>query len=186
MEHLFDWVTPWLHSALRLRAQAHTPDPRSPCSLPHPPSWPHFLTPHTLVLGAQGFSLVLTCIRLLSTSEWSLCSPSAWSVPSWNLADSRASCKACFWDVLTISKEGCVYISYTYIYILILYIYKIGFPDGSAGKESALYAGDIGSIPWLGRFPGGGKWQPTPVFLPGKPHGQEARQATIKRVAESD
>ena len=30
---------------------------------------------------------------------------------------------------------------------------------------------DFGSIPGLGRFPWRRKWQPTPVFLPGKSHG---------------
>ena len=30
----------------------------------------------------------------------------------------------------------------------------LGFPDGSAGKESAYNVGDLGSIPGLGRFPG--------------------------------
>ena len=30
---------------------------------------------------------------------------------------------------------------------------------------------DLGSIPGLGRSPGEGKWQPTPVPLPGKSHG---------------
>ena len=34
-------------------------------------------------------------------------------------------------------------------------------------------ARDVISIPGLGRFPEGGKWQPTPVFLPEKFHGQE-------------
>ena len=29
-----------------------------------------------------------------------------------------------------------------------------GFPGGSAGKESACYAGDLDLIPGLGRFPG--------------------------------
>ena len=33
---------------------------------------------------------------------------------------------------------------------------------------SAGDAGDTGSIPGLGRFPWRRKWQPTPVFLPGK------------------
>ena len=33
---------------------------------------------------------------------------------------------------------------------------------------------DLGSIPGSGRSPGGGKWQPTPVFLPGKFHGQRS------------
>ena len=32
----------------------------------------------------------------------------------------------------------------------------------------------MGSIPGLGRFPGGGKWQPTPAFLPGESHGQRS------------
>ena len=30
----------------------------------------------------------------------------------------------------------------------------MGFPGGSDGKESACNAGDLGSIPGLGRFPG--------------------------------
>ena len=32
----------------------------------------------------------------------------------------------------------------------------LGFPGGSAGTESACNAGDMGSIPGLGRFPGEG------------------------------
>ena len=35
-----------------------------------------------------------------------------------------------------------------------------GFPGGSAGKESASKAGDLGSIPGLGRSPGGGHGNP--------------------------
>ena len=35
-----------------------------------------------------------------------------------------------------------------------------GFPGGSAGKESACNAGDLGSIPGLGRSPGEGKGYP--------------------------
>ena len=34
---------------------------------------------------------------------------------------------------------------------------SLGFPCGSAGKESACNAGDLGSIPGLGRSPGEGK-----------------------------
>ena len=40
-------------------------------------------------------------------------------------------------------------------------------PPANAGD-----AGDKGSIPGSGRSPGGGQWQPTPVFLSGKSHGQ--------------
>ena len=36
----------------------------------------------------------------------------------------------------------------------------LGFPGGSAGKESACSAGDLGSIPGLRRSPGEGKGYP--------------------------
>ena len=36
----------------------------------------------------------------------------------------------------------------------------MGFPRGSAGKESAGNAGDLGLIPGLGRSPGEGKGYP--------------------------
>ena len=36
----------------------------------------------------------------------------------------------------------------------------MGFPGGSTGKESANNAGDLGSIPGLGRSPGEGKGYP--------------------------
>ena len=36
----------------------------------------------------------------------------------------------------------------------------LGFPCGSAGKESDCNAGDLGSIPGLGRSPGEGKGYP--------------------------
>ena len=36
----------------------------------------------------------------------------------------------------------------------------MGFPSGSAGKETACNAGDLGLVPGLGRSPGGGKGYP--------------------------
>ena len=45
-------------------------------------------------------------------------------------------------------------------------------------KSSSANAGDtraMGLIPELGRSPGEGKWQLTPVFLPGKFHGQKSQ-----------
>ena len=36
----------------------------------------------------------------------------------------------------------------------------MGFPDGSDGIESSCNAGDLGSIPGLGRSPGGGHGNP--------------------------
>ena len=51
----------------------------------------------------------------------------------------------------------------------------MGFPGSSVGKEAACKTGgtgDAGSVSGLGRSQGGGKWQPSPVFLPEKSHGQ--------------
>ena len=47
---------------------------------------------------------------------------------------------------------------------------RVGFPGVSAGKESSCNAGDLSSIPGLGRSPGE-KRLPTPVFWPGESHG---------------
>ena len=43
----------------------------------------------------------------------------------------------------------------------------INLPKETNGKASAYNVGDLGSIPGLGRSPGGGHRQLTPVFLPG-------------------
>ena len=51
----------------------------------------------------------------------------------------------------------------------------LGFPGVSEVKESVSNVGDSGSSPGLRRSPGGRRaLQPTPVFLPGKSHGQES------------
>ena len=49
----------------------------------------------------------------------------------------------------------------------------LGFPGGSHGEESACSAGDLGSIPGLGRPPPPRRRGrlPTPVFWPGEFHG---------------
>ena len=53
-----------------------------------------------------------------------------------------------------------------------VYVY-VPYTNGLSGKESACQAGDMGSIPgWEG--PWETEWQPTPVFLPGKSHGQRS------------
>ena len=47
----------------------------------------------------------------------------------------------------------------------------MGFPCGSAGKESTCNAGDLGLIPGLGRYPWRRERLPTPVFWPREFHG---------------
>ena len=51
----------------------------------------------------------------------------------------------------------------------------MGYPCGSAGKESACNVGDLDLIPGLGRYSGeGNSYPPTPVFLPEGSHGQRS------------
>ena len=50
----------------------------------------------------------------------------------------------------------------------------MGFPGGSDGKESACNAGDLGSIPGLGRSPAGGNGNPLHYSGLENPHGQRS------------
>ena len=52
--------------------------------------------------------------------------------------------------------------------------FALCFCCGSDGTEPACNAGDPGSILGLGKSPGKKAWQPTPVFLPEKSHGQSS------------
>ena len=53
-------------------------------------------------------------------------------------------------------------------------LYFGGFPGGPAVKNLPANSGDDGSNPGSRRFPWKQKWQPTPVFLPGKAHEQRS------------
>ena len=45
--------------------------------------------------------------------------------------------------------------------IMLMEVSRVGgFPGGSGGKESACNAGNLGTIPGLGRSPGGGHGNP--------------------------
>ena len=48
----------------------------------------------------------------------------------------------------------------------------MGFPGGSAGKDSTCNIGDPGSIPGSGRSPGGGNGNPLQRSCVENPHGQ--------------
>ena len=65
---------------------------------------------------------------------------------------------------------------------------SLGFPGGASGKESACQCRRCkrrGFHLWVEKILWRGQWQPTPVFLPGKFHGQIWR-TTVQGVAESD
>ena len=62
----------------------------------------------------------------------------------------------------------------SHMYTWCVYAY-LGFPSGADGKESACITGDspVGSVPGLGRFPGGGHGNPLQYSYLETPHGRE-------------
>ena len=50
----------------------------------------------------------------------------------------------------------------------------VGLPRWLGGKESACQRRGCGFDPWVRKIPWRRKWQPTPVFMPGKSHGQKS------------
>ena len=60
-----------------------------------------------------------------------------------------------------------------------------GFPGGSEDKASACNAGDLGSIPGLGRSPGEGNSNPLQYSCLENPMDRGAWQATVHGVAKS-
>ena len=55
-----------------------------------------------------------------------------------------------------------------------MYITGLYLPGGSDGKESTFRVGDLGSIPGLGRSPGGGHANPLQYSCLENPHGQRS------------
>ena len=60
------------------------------------------------------------------------------------------------------------------------------FPDGSEGKEYAFSAGDLGSIPGLGRSPGEGKGYPFQYSGLENSMGCIVHEVTKRRIRLSD
>ena len=59
---------------------------------------------------------------------------------------------------------------------------ETGFPGGSGGKESAVSARDLGSIPSLARSPGEGNGYPLQYSCLGNPTDGRAWRATVHGV----
>ena len=62
---------------------------------------------------------------------------------------------------------------------------NMGFPDSSVSKESACNAGDLGSIPELGRSPGEGNGNPLQYSCLENPMDGGDWQATVHEVEKS-
>ena len=61
----------------------------------------------------------------------------------------------------------------------------LGFPGGSDSQESACNAGDLGSIPGLGRFPGGRHGNPCQYSCLENSMDKGVWQASVNGVAKS-
>ena len=61
----------------------------------------------------------------------------------------------------------------------------MGFPSSTEGKASACNAGDLGSIPGLGRSPGEGNGYPLQYSCLRNPMDREAWQGTVHGVTKS-
>ena len=61
----------------------------------------------------------------------------------------------------------------------------MGFPGGSDSKESAYNAGDLGSIPGLGSYPGEGHGTHSSILAWKIPMDRDAWQATVHGVTKS-
>ena len=66
-----------------------------------------------------------------------------------------------------------------------MHIKHLGFPSGSDGKEYACNAGDLGSVPGLGRSPGEGNGNPLQYSCLENSMDRGAWQATVHWVAKS-
>ena len=63
----------------------------------------------------------------------------------------------------------------------------VGSPGGPVLKNICLQCKKPGFDPWVGKIPWRRAWQPTPIFLPGKSHGQRSLAGSSPRYhKESD
>ena len=70
-------------------------------------------------------------------------------------------CRSLLWNILS-------------VIILSVITDQIGLPWWLSGKEPACQCRICGSHPWVGEISWRRKWQPIPIFLPGKSHGQRS------------
>ena len=70
--------------------------------------------------------------------------------------------------------------------VYIQYSASRGLPRWFSGKESTGQRRRLRFHPWVGKIPWRRKWQPTPVLLPGKCHGQRSLMGYSPRGGKTD
>ena len=82
-------------------------------------------------------------------------------------------------------EQGIVSTIYKHLIEILLHLRVTDFPGGSDGKASVYNAGDPGSRPGLGRFPGEGNGNPLQYYCLENPMDRGAWQAAVYGVAKS-
>ena len=105
--------------------------------------------------NSLAFSMIQQMLAI-----WSLV-PLPFLNPACTSGSSQFRCTSLAWRILSITLLACEMSTTVH-------------PGGSDSKESACSVGDPGSIPWVRKIPWRRKWLSTPVFFPGKFHGQRS------------
>ena len=122
----------------------------------------------SLILVISLFLLVLFCIFFFNMEKVFYKQKQRWISPSSYTSKQK-------------KKKSPVILS-KIINILLIYLFRhtwvhMALPSGAVVKNlpaKCRRCRRLGFDPWFGTIPGSRKWQPTPVFLPGKPLGQRS------------
>ena len=153
------------------------------------------------VKRVNGVSSGTQWLCLPSISVWHQDSKLYCSTTAWCYKEQNEKC-GCFIDVPALW----IWLGYSWFYldgVILKFVLAMklpfaishvpkGFPSGSVVKNlpanAGCPAGDVVQS-WVGKIPWRRKWQPTPVFLPGKSHGQRSLEGYsswgCKRVSRS-
>ena len=143
------FVTPWTAARQASLSITNSQSPPKPMSIESVIPSNHLILCHPLLLPP----LIFPSIRVFSNeSAFCIRWPKYWNF-SFNISHSNEhpgliSFRMDWLDLLAVQGT------------LTCCLSEMGFPGGSAGKESACNVGDLGLIPGLGRSPGEGKGYP--------------------------
>ena len=132
----------------------------------------HFYHP---VLQIYNFTFIEIALVLMSGMK-KQAFPHILNLNNWNAAQEKKNAGTDWWWFLSLWIVNSKSATHS------------GLPRWLSGKEHACQCRRHrrhGFNPWIRKIPWRRKWQPTPAFLPGKAHGQEAWRVTVQGVSKS-